>query len=131
MGPDAAKKRGHESKNYSPPIPPTRIPFFQSPDLFFVRFFEFSVFQFFALLDSYWSKPFCRGDDNLASWLPEHVSKHFEQGLLEGIMGSHPTSLSICVWPGRKSIAKESTRCFSAMSHICSDIYFNLLLFTS
>ena len=46
MGPDVAKKRGNPSKNYSPPIPPTRIPFLLIPDLFYVRFLEFSVFHF-------------------------------------------------------------------------------------
>ena len=49
------EKRGDESKNYSPPIPPTRIPFLLIPDLFYVRFLEFSVFQFFGLLDPYWT----------------------------------------------------------------------------
>ena len=51
MGPDVAKKRGDESKNYSPPIPPTRIPFLLTPEFIYVRFFEFSVFRFFGLLD--------------------------------------------------------------------------------
>ena len=46
MGPDVAKKRGDESKNYSPPIPPTRIPFLLTPDHFYVRFLDFSVFHF-------------------------------------------------------------------------------------
>ena len=46
MGPDVAKKRGNPSKNYSPPIPPTRIPFLLTPDLFYVRFVEFSVCPF-------------------------------------------------------------------------------------
>ncbi len=55
MGPDVAKKRGDESKNYSPPIPPTRIPFLLTPDLFYVRFLDFPVFHclpsFFIFLD--------------------------------------------------------------------------------
>ena len=55
MGPDAAKKRGDESKNHSPPIPPTRIPYLLIPEFSYVRFFEFSVFQFFGLLDPYWT----------------------------------------------------------------------------
>ena len=55
VGPDVAKKRGDESKNYSPPIPPTRIPFLLTPDHFYVRFLEFLAFHFlpsfFSLLD--------------------------------------------------------------------------------
>ena len=55
MGPDVAKKRGDESKNYSPPIPPTRIPFLLTPDLFYVRFLNFRFFTFplvfFSFLD--------------------------------------------------------------------------------
>ena len=43
---DVAKKKGNESKNNSPPIPPTRIQFLLTPDLFYVRFLEFSVFHF-------------------------------------------------------------------------------------
>ena len=49
------KKRGNPFKNYSPPIPPTRIPFLLIPEFFYARFFEFSVFQFFGLLDPYWT----------------------------------------------------------------------------
>ena len=38
-------------------IPPIRIPFFWIQYQFYVRFFEFSVFQFFGLLDPYgWSR---------------------------------------------------------------------------
>ena len=46
---DVAKKWGDESKNYFPPIPPTKTPFLLTPSFFYVRFLEFSVFQFFAL----------------------------------------------------------------------------------
>ena len=46
MGPDDAKKRGNPSKNYSPPIPPTRIPFWLIPDHFYVRFLDFPVLHF-------------------------------------------------------------------------------------
>ena len=55
MGPDVAKKRGDESKNYVPSIPPTRIPFSLTPDHFYVRFRELSVLHFllsfFSFLD--------------------------------------------------------------------------------
>ena len=46
MGPDVAKKRGDESKNYFPPIPPTRIPFLLIPD-FCVSFVDLPVLWFF------------------------------------------------------------------------------------
>ena len=42
MGPDVAKKKGNPSKNYSPPIPPTRIPCL----LIYYRIFV--VFRFFS-----------------------------------------------------------------------------------
>ena len=50
------EKKGRDpSKNYSPPIPPTKIPFLLTPDHFYVRFLAFSVFHFlpsfFSFLD--------------------------------------------------------------------------------
>ena len=49
------EKKGDETKNYSPPIPPTRIPFLLTPDLFYVRFLDFPVLHllpiFFSFLD--------------------------------------------------------------------------------
>ena len=53
MGPDVAKKRGDESKNYSPPIPPTRIPFLLTPDHFYIRFLDFSVLHFLTSFYSF------------------------------------------------------------------------------
>ena len=59
MRPDVAKKRGTESKNYSPSIPPTIIPFLLIPDLFYVRFLGFSFFHFLtsflSFLDPIWT----------------------------------------------------------------------------
>ena len=46
-------KTGDESKNYSPPIPPTRIPFVLIPDLFYVRFLDFSVLHFLPSFSSF------------------------------------------------------------------------------
>ena len=40
------EKKGDESKNYFPPIPPTRIPFLLIPDHFYVKFLELSFFHF-------------------------------------------------------------------------------------
>ena len=34
------------------------------------------------------------GDDNLASWLPEDVSKHFEESLSEGALGKHVVNMN-------------------------------------
>ena len=42
------KKGGDESRNYFPPIPPTRIPFFINPGPLLSRFLDFLVFQFFG-----------------------------------------------------------------------------------
>ena len=42
------EKKRNPSKNYSPPIPPTRIPYLLIPDLFYVRFLELSVFHFLS-----------------------------------------------------------------------------------
>ena len=53
MGPDVAKKRGDESKNYSPPIPPTRLPFLLILDHFYVRFLAFSAFHFLPIFFSF------------------------------------------------------------------------------
>ena len=49
------EKRGDESKNYSPPIPPTRIPFLLTPDHFYVRFPDFSVFHFCTAFSVFWT----------------------------------------------------------------------------
>ena len=48
-------KRGDESKNYFPPTPPTRIPYLLTPDLFYVRFLDFSVFHFLPSFFSFWT----------------------------------------------------------------------------
>ena len=62
--PDVEKKRGNPSKNYSPPIPPTRIPFLLNPDLFYVRFFDLFgsslVAQFFQFFGPHWT-PWAKG----------------------------------------------------------------------
>ena len=41
------EKKGNPSKNYSPPIPPTRIPFLLIPDHFYVIFCGFLFFSWF------------------------------------------------------------------------------------
>ena len=46
---NVVKIEGNPSQNYSPPIPPTRIPYRGLPDHFYVRFLKFSVFLCFAV----------------------------------------------------------------------------------
>ena len=54
-------------------------------------------------------------------WTPSYGISLGSQG--SHPMGTHLTALSICIWSGRTSIAKELTRDFSARSHICKSCH--------